>query len=149
MGCAVRFLPVGLSTRWTSNLYAREVIGLKRGLYHYDPFRKLLVKLGDVNDRALLDATLRPDALANTSFAVVICGTFWRSRFKYGARAYRFVFLEAGHVMQNMLLMATAQGIGSRPYGGFIDEELRALLPDHNGVDEAPLYMFLAGRRVQ
>ncbi|OJX73041.1 SagB/ThcOx family dehydrogenase [Leifsonia sp. 71-9] len=128
-------------------VFARDIDGLSRGLYHFDPFRKLLLRLADFDDKKFLEATLREDALQNLAFSVVISATFWRSRFKYGSRAYRFALLEAGHVMQNMLLASTAFGIGSRPYGGFVDDELTELLVGQNGVDEAPLYMFMAGRR--
>ena len=41
---------------------------------------------------------------------VAITAMFWRSRFKYGARAYRFTLLEAGHVAQNF----AARGRGAR-----------------------------------
>ncbi|MDJ0318632.1 SagB/ThcOx family dehydrogenase [Arthrobacter antibioticus] len=130
-------------------LLPRNVEGLEDVIYHYDPFRRLLVALGDFDDSEFLNSTLRADALENMAFSVVVSATFWRSRFKYGPRAYRFAFLEAGHIMQNMLLMANAHGIGARPYGGFIDDELTDILIDQNGVDEAPIYMLTAGRRVE
>ena len=45
-------------------------------------------------------ASLTPyDELLVPSAAVaMISAVFWRSRFKYGPRAYRFALLEAGHV---------------------------------------------------
>ena len=71
---------------------------------------------------------------------------FWRSRFKYGARAYRFTLLEAGHVGQNLLLAATALGLASVPIGGFFDREVDAFL-GVDGLHEASLYLFPLGGR--
>lgn len=126
-------------------LVARNVIGLKSGIYHFDTARNGLTDLGEVNDEAFLRTTMREDDLDNMAFSVVICASFWRARFKYGPRAYRFVLMDAGHAMQNMLLTCTGLGLGSRPYGGFIDDEVTSLMIGQNGVDEAPVYVLAAG----
>lgn len=41
---------------------------------------------------------------------------------KYGARAYRLGHLEAGHLAQNLLLTAYAEGRAAVPWGGFFDQ---------------------------
>jgi SagB-type dehydrogenase family enzyme len=69
---------------------------------------------------------------------------FWRSRFKYGARAYRFALMEAGHVGQNLLLAAAALGLGAVPLGGFYDREVDAFL-GVDGIYEASLYLVPVG----
>ena len=53
--------------------------------------------------------------------------------------------MESGHLAQNLLTTATGHGMATRLFGGFLDDELTALLPDHNGVDDVPLYMVLLG----
>ena len=75
---------------------------------------------------------------------VAISAVFWRSRFKYGARAYRFALLEAGHVAQNYLLAATALGLSACPVGGFFDRRVDALL-GIDGLHEASLYLLPVG----
>lgn len=126
-------------------LIARNVEGLDPGIYHFDAFRTGLVRLGDVDYSAFMKSLLREEELDGTAFSIVYSASFWRSRFKYGPRAYRFTLIECGHIMQNMVLLATAHGLTSRPYGGFIDNELTDIMIDQNGVDEAPLYVFTAG----
>jgi SagB-type dehydrogenase family enzyme len=126
-------------------LIARNVEGIESGVHHFDAFEKGLVRLGDVDYDAFMAALLREEELSGTAFSIVLSCSFWRSRFKYGPRAYRFALIEAGHVMQNMVLLATAHGLTSRPYGGFIDDELTDVMIDQNGVDEAPLYVLTAG----
>ncbi|XCB29008.1 nitroreductase family protein [Arcanobacterium hippocoleae] len=47
---------------------------------------------------------------------------------KYGARAYRLGHLEAGHLAQNLLLTACAEGRAAIPWGGFFDDIISASL---------------------
>jgi len=123
-----------------------KVDSLEKGIYHFDPYRKGLVKLGEYSEVDFTKIMLQEDAVHDFSFAVVVSASFWRSRFKYGHRSYRFVFIEAGHVMQNMILLSTALNINSRPYGGFVDDELMNMIGGYNGVDDAPIYTLVAGR---
>ena len=71
---------------------------------------------------------------------------FWRSRFKYGLRGYRFALLEAGHVMQNALLAATAMRVPALPLGGFYDCRLDELV-GADGLEESTVYAALIGGR--
>jgi SagB-type dehydrogenase family enzyme len=80
------------------------------------------------------------------AIALVVSAMFWRSRFKYGQRGYRFTLLEAGHVVQNVLLAAEALELAAVPVGGFFDRKVAELL-DIDGVNEAPLYVVPIGRR--
>jgi len=45
---------------------------------------------------------------------------------RYGERGYRYVLLEAGHVVQNVALAAAASGLGAVALGGFDDEVVNA-----------------------
>ncbi|OUZ10751.1 SagB/ThcOx family dehydrogenase [Bacillus pumilus] len=126
-------------------IVANKVDSLDKGVYHFDPYRKGLTKMGDYSEKEFEKIMLQEESVQDFAFAVVISANFWRSRFKYGHRSYRFVFMEAGHVMQNMILLSTAQKINSRPFGGFIDDELMELIGGFNGVDDAPIYTLIAG----
>ena len=78
------------------------------------------------------------------STIVMITGLHKRSSIKYGERAYRFLLLEAGHAMQNMIISATKQRLASVPIGGFFDDNVaRSLCIDRR--EEYPLYsLFLS-----
>jgi len=125
---------------------ALAVAGTTRSTFHYDPFRHRLACLGSLELRdveaALVDASLAERAAA----LVVLTGVFWRSRFKYGLRGYRFALLEAGHVVQNLVLAATSLGVPALPVGGYYDRRLDALV-GADGLDEASLYAVLLGGR--
>ena len=126
-------------------IIVNKVDSLDKGIYHFDPSRRGLVKLREYSEKEFGKIMLQEDNVQDFAFAVVVSANFWRSRFKYGHRSYRFIFMEAGHVMQNMILLSTAQKVNSRPYGGFIDDELMKMIGGHNGVDDAPIYTLVAG----
>jgi SagB-type dehydrogenase family enzyme len=105
---------------------ARSVVGLDAGVYHYDPLDDELEVLPGTGD---LDLVATDQALVEAAAAVLfVAAVFWRSRVKYGLRAYRFTLLEAGHVTQNVLLAATALDLASTVLGGFYDARADALL---------------------
>jgi SagB-type dehydrogenase family enzyme len=70
---------------------------------------------------------------------------FERSKWKYKQRAYRYVYLDAGHIAQNVALGAVALGVGSCQIAAIYDNEANALL-DVDGVDESAIYMTVVGR---
>lgn len=80
----------------------------------------------------------------NVSFAVVLAACFPRATWKYGERSYRNVLLEAGHIGQNLCLLATALRLGARHITGFVDDALNAMLK-LDGVNEASVYMVVVG----
>lgn len=123
-------------------VWARAVDGLPAGLYHYDPADHQLDALGGVD---LHGAFVQPDLVAQAAAVVLVSAVFFRSVFKYGERGYRFVLLEAGHVVQNAVLAALGGGLATVPLGGYFDREVdRALGLD--GLNESVVYGFLLGR---
>ncbi len=119
---------------------ALAVTALETGIYHYDPFRHRLALLGAVSFSSLREAVVDPGVADNAAVLVIVTGVFWRSRFKYGPRGYRFTLLEAGHLVQNVLLAATDLELAAVPIGGFHDVLLDRLV-GANGLDEASLYV--------
>ena len=114
-------------------LLARNVRELPTGVYHVNGDRAVLELVGRHEDRGaeyeagLRQAILGDTPLHNAAFYVMLAGDLDRSVAKYGARGYRFLLLEAGHVAQNFELAATAAGLGHVALGGFCEGELERL----------------------
>jgi SagB-type dehydrogenase family enzyme len=123
----------------------QRVEGLDAALHHFDPLRQGLELLRAIEPGDELDS-LSPygGLLASSAAFVAVTAMFWRSRFKYGARAYRFTLLEAGHLAQNLLLAVAALGLAAVPLGGFYDRRLDAFL-GVDGLYEASLYLLPVG----
>jgi SagB-type dehydrogenase family enzyme len=125
-----------------------RVVGAEPGLYHLDPLRHALEELTlGASPLALLeDAAVYPEIVEGCAATLLVTGMFWRSRFKYGLRGYRFTLLEAGHLVQNVLLVCAALGLAAVPLGGFYDRPIDELL-GADGVNESVLYAVCLGRR--
>lgn len=124
---------------------SHRVEGLDLALYHYDPLRHGLEPVRPL--RATLGGELTPygEVLADSAAVLAVTAMFWRSRFKYGDRAYRFALIEAGHVVQNVLLAAAALRLAAVPVGGFYDRPVDAVL-GIDGIYEASVYLVPVGQ---
>lgn len=128
-------------------IHATHVDGLPTGIYHYHPVEHQLRCLKSENTtRQMLKAVVQADVVSNAALVVMMSAVFERSLFKYGDRGYRLVLLEAGHLAQNMNLVAQALGLGCLNIAGYYDREVDDLL-GINGIDQSTIYMACAGAK--
>lgn len=126
-------------------LVAGRVEGLAAGVYRYAPQGHRLAALAPGDARTTVAAAARGQAwLAEAPALVVIAAEPSRTAARYGARADRFVNMEAGAAAQNLLLQAVALGLGATLVGAFDDVALRAALPLAGA--EQPLAVLAVGR---
>lgn len=145
---ALRAAPSG-GALYPLELYVacQNVDGIDPGLYHYDPLRHGLEHLRPPEAPAASgELTPYRELVEECAAFVVVTAMLWRSRFKYGPRAYRFALLEAGHLAQSFLLAAEALELATTPVGGFFDTRVDAFV-GVDGLDEAALYVLPVGRR--
>ena len=124
---------------------AHEIDDVAAGVYRYDPRRHALEELDRSDPWPRLEgASPFPGLLDGAAAVLLVLAVFGRTRFKYGQRGVRFVLLEAGHVVQNVVLAATALDLPALPLGGFYDAQVDALL-DADGVEESVVYGVVLG----
>ena len=114
------------------------------GVEHYLPRQHAMEKLreGDLR-RKLQAAALNQPSVGRAPATFVITGVVGRTAAKYGPRAQRYVLIEAGHAAQNILLQATAMGLGAVPVGAMVEKQLTRILAlpaNHN-----PMYLIPVG----
>ncbi len=110
-------------------VHSGHIEGQRAGIYHYNPAARQLRLIVDGDQSRRLGECLVQPALAHeASLLVFVTAMFERATFKYGDRGYRFALLEAGHVVQNLSLVATALGMGVIEIGGYFDRDLDELL---------------------
>lgn len=139
-------------------LVANKVEGLEPGLYHYrvagmDILERPIAE-GSHSLERLRAADLRAE-IAAAALDQLMCAragavflwtaVFARSVWKYRDRAYRYFYLDAGHMAAQLSLVAVAQGLGSCPIAAFYDDEVNALL-GVDGKEEGIVYMTAVGR---
>jgi SagB-type dehydrogenase family enzyme len=100
---------------------------IQRGFYHYNFLEhslELLTSLGD-GDKIFLDAQ---KFSTEASFAIIITIVTSRILPKYGERGYRYGLIEAGHIGQNICLVATSMDLKHCPCGGIYETQVEKYL---------------------
>ncbi len=126
-------------------IVVNSVEDLPQGIYHYSVLDHTLelLKEGDFRSKITL-AGLDQDMLGKSGVTFVFSAVFDRTRYKYGERGFRYVYIEAGHISQNISLEAVSLGLGSVCVGAFLDEKVNKLI-DIDGQDEAVIYLHAVG----
>lgn len=102
------------------------------GLYHYAIGSSRLIRLrhGDLSPHL---AALAPHWRHHLPVAAFfISGIFFRSAWKYRQRAYRYVLLDGGHLLANLILAQKALGFPVRTTCDFDDGRVNTLM----GIDD-------------
>jgi SagB-type dehydrogenase family enzyme len=142
----------GMTRKWGGRtapsagaLYPLEIyLVTAGGFFHYLPARHQLIRLSDRNLlKDLCHAALGQACTREAPAVVVMAAVYERTSGKYGQRAERYIAMEAGHAAQNILLQATALGLGAVPVGAFYDERVQKALGLPG--DQRPLYLIPVG----
>jgi SagB-type dehydrogenase family enzyme len=118
---------------------------LSKGIYHYNIKNHSLeeIKLGSFGDK-LAHAALDQGMCADASAVFIWTAIFRRSIWKYSQRAYRYIYLDAGHIAQNLALAVTSIKFGSCHIGAFFDDEINSIV-DVDGKDESSICLSAVG----
>ncbi|MBW2065946.1 MAG: SagB/ThcOx family dehydrogenase [Deltaproteobacteria bacterium] len=110
----------------------RGIIGLEDGLYHFaiPPHGLHLLRTGDFGSHVLEMTRMQGEGIPRLTF--FLTAIFFRSAWKYRARAYRYHLLDTGHVLENFMLALRAQDLPSSLSYDFDDQGVNRFL----GVDE-------------
>jgi len=126
-------------------LAVHKVEEMEPGVWHLNLPDFSLELLHSTDTRqALVQAGLGQRFLGDAAVDFIWTGILNRAMWKYRERAIRYIFLDAGHICQNLMLAATALGLGCCPVGAFFDEEVESLV-EVDGVEEVALYLASVG----
>jgi SagB-type dehydrogenase family enzyme len=127
-------------------LVVNSVEGIEPGVYHYAVESHGLEQLHSGDFRvAISRAALDQEMAARANVVLVWTAVFPRSKWKYRQRAYRYVYLDAGHIAQNVAMAAVALGLGSCQIAALYDGEANAVL-GIDGIEESTIYMTVIGK---
>jgi SagB-type dehydrogenase family enzyme len=127
-------------------LNVRLVEGIEPGIYHFRPGRFDLesLKKGEFS-KNLAEAALGQGIVTTAQVTFVWSAVLPRSKWKYRQRAYRYIYLDAGHICQNLYLAGEVLGLGVCAIGAFFDDEANDIL-GLDGTDETVIYMATVGK---
>lgn len=122
-----------------------NVESLEKGVYHYSIKSHVLelIKKGDFS-RETTQAALGQRMCLECAAIFVWTAIFYRSKWKYKQRAYRYIYLDAGHIGQNLGLASVSLGLGSCHVGAIFDDELNNVL-GVDGIEESAIYLTVVG----
>jgi len=127
-------------------IVVNNVKDLPQGIYHYAVADHCLelIKAGNFTSD-IVKAGLNQDKLGKSAVTFVLAAVFDRTRCKYGERGFRYIYMEAGHISQNICLQAVSLNLGTVTVGGFLDEEVNKLV-EIDGRNEAAIYLQPVGK---
>ncbi|WAC07580.1 MAG: SagB/ThcOx family dehydrogenase [Thermodesulfobacteriota bacterium] len=122
-----------------------NIEALSQGIYHYNVQKHAveLLKEGDFR-KEITNAGLWQDMLGDANVTFVLSAVFERTQRKYGDRSLRYIYMEAGHISQNIALQAVSLGLGSVSIGAFYDEQVNKLI-GLDGSRESVIYLQAVG----
>ena len=114
----------------TTLLYLSNAEDVPRGFYQFLPVEHVLKKL-DVAEELAQDAlaAFEQQAMVRESAAMFLWVADILSGIRaYGRKVYEYIYLDAGHVGQNLYLTAQALGLGASAVGRFDEAALHQAL---------------------
>jgi SagB-type dehydrogenase family enzyme len=126
-------------------IVARNVADLPTSVYYFHPLRNSLVAVPGARPQLISGpGFFGQDWIAEASAIVLLVASFTRNSWKYGERSYRLTLLDAGHVAQNLLMMAQDLDCPACAIGGFHDQLVANEL-SMDGVTEAVVHAIAIG----
>jgi len=124
-----------------------RVKGLNAGLYRYIALEHAVaqVRIDAKIGTLLQEACLGQDMVVSAAVSFFWLADVYRSAWRYSERAWRYVFLDAGHVCQNLYLAAAPLECGVCAIAAFDDAKLNSLL-GADGENQFAVYAAVVGK---
>jgi SagB-type dehydrogenase family enzyme len=129
-------------------LCVNRVEGLAPGIYRFLATKHALFGENlapSVADR-LTEACLGQEFVKRSGATFIWVAVTYRMKYRYGERAYRYLYLDAGHVCQNLYLAAETIGCGACAMAAFSDDEVNAVL-HLDGHEQFAIYLGAVGKK--
>lgn len=129
-------------------LLVNDVEGLKPGLYRYLSINGQLGVVYEGHDLLvpIMQACFNQGFIADCAAVFIWAATARRMTWRYGQRGFRYLYLDAGHVCQNLYLASEAIGCGTCAIAAFDDDEMNRLL-GLDGEEQFTIYLATVGRK--
>jgi SagB-type dehydrogenase family enzyme len=121
-------------------VFARNVTGLDRGVYHYSALGHSLERVADLGDDDITQLIGGQEWGDDKPCMILLCAHMERTMWKYeDPNAYRVIMIEAGHIGQNIMLVATDNGLTACPTAALDHARAKAIL-GLKDITQAPIY---------
>jgi SagB-type dehydrogenase family enzyme len=146
---SIRTVPsAGSRHAFETYLLVNRVEGLKPGLYRYLALEHKLAKVEAPEEIAdiLAEACLKQPHVKNSAVAFFWVAVPQRMVWRYCQRGYRYMYLDAGHVCQNLYLLAESIHCGVCAIAAYDDDLVNQAL-QLDGEEQFAIYIATLGKR--
>lgn len=125
---------------------ANSVVNIPRDIYQYEIATNSIIpqKIDSVILSQLIRNFRQDDIIDEGALYILISATYSQSVLKYSARGLRYIFMEAGHVMQNFYTASKKLNLGVTAIGGFPEKTINEIL-HLDTINESIIYCAAVG----
>ncbi len=125
-----------------------RVDGLKPGLYRFLAIDHKLQEIDMSNDIAtrVMEGCFGQRFVLNSAITLILTAVRYRMMWRYTERGYRYMHIDAGHVMQNIYLCAEAIDSGVCAIAAFYDDQINKAL-GVDGDEQFTVYVGTLGKK--
>jgi len=129
-------------------LLINNVDGITPGLYRFLVLEHSLIPVlldKDIADK-ITKACLNQNFVKSSAVTFIWIAVPYRMNWRYGERGYRYLYLDAGHVCQNLYLSAEVINCGTCAIAAFLDDEMNQIL-GLDGKEAFVIYLATVGTK--
>lgn len=129
-------------------LLINNVNGITPGLYRFLVLEHGLINVSlneDIADK-ITKACLNQSFVKSSAVTFIWVAVPYRMNWRYGERGYRYLYLDVGHVCQNLYISAESINCGTCAIAAYSDDELNQLL-GLDGKEQFVIYLATVGMK--
>jgi SagB-type dehydrogenase family enzyme len=123
----------------------KGVEGLAPGIYKYIPDNHSIQLVVEGDQTLKVEEAVLGQSISTAPITFIITSESYKTTIKYAERAMQYIYIEAGHLGQNLQLQGEAMGFGTWLIGAYWDGKLVDILK--LSYREIPVYVIAAGHK--
>jgi SagB-type dehydrogenase family enzyme len=129
-------------------IFVNNIKNLKPGLYRFlaVDYNLLEIDVSPSIPQKITQGCLGQDFVTKSAVTFIWAACGYRMTWRYNERGYRYLFLDAGHVCQNLYLSAESIGCGVCAIAAFLDDDLNQVL-NIDGNKQFVIYIATVGKK--
>jgi len=124
---------------------AKSVEDLAPGIYKYNPEYHSIQLVVEGDQTLKLEEAVLGQTISTAPITFIITSESYKMTIKYAERAMQYIYIEAGHLGQNLQLQGEAMNIGTWLIGAYWDGKIVDILK--LPYREIPVYVIAAGHK--
>ena len=129
-------------------ILVNNVDGLEKGIYWYNALEhkiSLVINTKNIADK-ITEACFSQKFVKKSAVTFIWIADIHRMAWRYGDRGYRYLFLDAGHICQNVYLAAESIDCGVCAIAAYDDDKMNSLL-ELDDEKQFVIYLATAGKK--